>query len=262
LLSSCALLLASCLARGVSPQDADKSMKQYDLAIGLQGEGNTPGAFQALYKAIEIDPNNAKAHLLLGKMFLVARDDNPAYYDQQAEQHLRTVLQIQSSPDRQSEQSLTSSARNSLGVLYLHQDRAALAVTELTDAVADLFNPEAYVAWGNLGWAHYALGDNRKAIEELGRAVKLNPKFCVGFYRLGTVATKTRAYQEAEEALTAAIEADERCKVFQDAWHARGEVRMNLGRREEARADFERCVELAARNETGKSCKRYLEATY
>lgn len=237
-------------------------MKQYDLAIGLQGEGNTPGAFQSLYKAIEFDPKNAKAHLLLGKMFLVTRDDNPADYDQKAEQHFRTVLEIQASDDRQSEQSLTSSALNSLGVLYLHQNRPAQAVTELTKAVADLFNAEAYLAWGNLGWAHYALGNNPKAIEELGRAVKLNPKFCVGFYRLGVVEMKTRAYQEAEEALTAAIEADERCKAFQDAWHARGEVRMNLGRRDDARADFERCVELAARNETGKSCKRYLEATY
>jgi type IV pilus assembly protein PilF len=237
-------------------------MKQYDLAIGLQGEGNTPGAFQSLYKAIALDPKNAKAHLLLGKLFLVARDDNPAHYDQEAEKHFRTVLEIQASSDRQSEQSLTSSALNSLGVLYLHQNHAELAVTQLTKAVADLFNPEAYVAWGNLGWAHHALGNYPKAIDELGRSVKLNPKFCVGFYRLGVVQTKMRAFQEAEEALTAAIEADERCKAFQDAWHARGEVRMNLGRRDDARADFERCVELAARNETGRSCKRYLEATY
>ena len=37
---------------------------------------------------------------------------------------------------------------------------------------------------------------------------------------------------------------------------------MNLGTREDARADFERCVEIEASNDAGKACGRYLEATY
>ena len=36
----------------------------------------------------------------------------------------------------------------------------------------------------------------------------------------------------------------------------------NLGMRDDARSDFERCVELDANNDAGKSCSRYLEATY
>jgi tetratricopeptide (TPR) repeat protein len=72
----------------------------------------------------------------------------------------------------------------------------------------------------------------------------------------------TKQYEKAEQAFTQALEADERCGVFQDAWHLRGAARMNLGLRDDARADFERCVELEADNEAGTSCGRYLEATY
>lgn len=237
-------------------------MKQYELAIGLQGEGNTPGAFQALAKALEINPKNAKAHLLLATMFLVGRDEDPVGYDRSAEQHFREVLAIQASAQRVSEESLTSAALNGLGVLYLNQQRHREAIETLKKAVADLFNRDAYMAWSNLGWAEYAQGDYRRAADALSRAVRLQPRFCVGFYRLGMTQHKLKAFEEAEEAFTHALEADERCKIFQDAWHARGEVRMNLGQREDARGDFERCVELAPKNDTGKSCARYLEATY
>ena len=256
------MLLVGCGARGVSPQDADRSMKQYELAIGLQGEGNAPGAFQALFKALELDPNNAKAHLLLGTMFLLRREENPQQYDTKAEHHFREVLKIQASDARQAEESLVPDARNGLGVLYIHQGRYADAITQLDKAVADLFNRDAYMAWGNLGWAYLQMKNYPKAIDALVHSVRLHPHFCVGFFRLGTAYLETHAFQDAEQALTQAIEADERCKTFQDAWHLRGEARMNLGLRDDARADFERCVELDANTAAGKSCGRYLEATY
>ena len=237
-------------------------MKQYELAIGLQGEGNTPGAFQALFKALEIDPLNAKAHLLLGTMFLISRDDNPKEYDLKAEQHFREALRIQATERKQPEQSLLADAHNGLGVLYIHQQRYPEAAAELLKAVADLFNRDAYMAWGNLGWAYLEMKAFPKAIDALVRAVRLRPNFCVGYYRLGTAYMNTKQHEEAEQALTQAIEADKRCGTFQDAWHLRGEARMKLGQRDDARADFERCVELDAHTDAGKSCSRYLEATY
>ena len=237
-------------------------MKQYELGIGLHGEGNTPGAFHALFKAIEIDPNNSKAHLLLANLFLLKRDDNPRNYDEKAEHHFREVLRIQASDDRLAEQSLAPDARNGLGVLYVHQNRYKEAVAELNMAIEDLFNRDVYMAWGNLGWAYLEMKDYKRAIDALVRAVKLHPLFCVGYYRLGFAYLKTREFEKAEQALTQAIEADKRCNAFQDAWHLRGEARMNLGMRDDARSDFERCVELDSNNDAGKSCSRYLEATY
>jgi tetratricopeptide (TPR) repeat protein len=255
------IVLLACGGKGVSPQDADRSMKQYELAIGLHGEGNSAGAFHALYKSLEIDPTNAKAHLLLGNLFLLKRDDNPGY-DEKVEHHFREVLRIQAGEQRQPEQSLVPDARNGLGVLYVHQKKYPAAVAELTKAVEDLFNRDAYMAWGNLGWAYLEMQDYPKAIDALIRAVRLHPRFCVGYYRLGRAYMATREHEKAEQAFTQAIEADERCATFQDAWHLRGEARMNLGLRDDARSDFERCAELDPSNAAGKSCGRYLEATY
>ncbi len=260
-----ALLVAflwACGGRGASPEDADRSMKQYELAIGLQGEGNAPGAFQALFKALELDPENAKAHLLLGSMFLVSRDDNPATYDVKAEHHFREALRIQASDEALPEPNIRPGAHNALGVLFIHQKRYKDAVVELEQAVSDLLNRDAYLAWGNLGWAHLEVKNYPKAIDALSRAVRLQPRFCVGYYRLGDAQLKSEQAEKAEQALTRAIEADDRCKGFQDAWHLRGEARMKLGLREDARADFERCVELDANTDAGRSCSRYLEATY
>jgi tetratricopeptide (TPR) repeat protein len=129
-------------------------------------------------------------------------------------------------------------------------------------AVEDIFNRDAYMAWGNLGWAYFYLGRYEKAADALVRSVKLHPRFCVGYFRLGQTYLKMRQFEKAEQTLTSAISVDERCAAFQDAFHLRGEARMNLGTREDARADFERCVEIEANNDSGKSCSRYLEATY
>lgn len=237
-------------------------MKQYELAVGLRAEGNAPGAFKALYQALELDPNNAKAHLLLASIFLLGREENPKSYDKKAEEHFRKVVEIQQGDYRDPEESLIADARNGLGVLYIHQRRYPEAVKVLEASIEDLFNRKTYMAWGNLGWAYEEMGQIDKAIDALTRSVKVHPRFCVGHFRLGRAFMAKKEYEDAERSLTLALEADERCEAFQDAWHLRGEVRMNLGHREDARADFERCVELSSSNETGKACARYLEATF
>jgi type IV pilus assembly protein PilF len=261
---ACALVLtlttAGCMA-GASAEDVDKSMKQYELAVGLQQEGNPAGAFKSLYRALKYDANNPKAHLLLAHLFLLSRDDNPTRYDAEAEDHFRRVLAIQAS-EYATDDSLASQARNGLGVLHIHQGKDAEAVKELESAAADLFNRDAYMAWGNLGWAYLELHNYPKAIDALVRSVRLRRDFCVGHYRLGLAYLATRDYAKAEQSFTSAVEADPRCDGFQDAWQLRGEARMNLGNRDDARTDFERCVELQPKTDAGKVCGRYLAATY
>jgi tetratricopeptide (TPR) repeat protein len=236
-------------------------MKQYELAIGLQQEGNLPGAFKTLYAAIELDEFNARAHLLLANLFLLNREDNTAKYDREAEAHFRKVVEIQATELRASE-NLAADAHNGLGVLYVHQGKFKEAIVELDTAVGDLFNRDAYMAWGNLGWAYNELQNYPKAIEALMRAVKLRRDFCVGHFRLAQAFLATKEHEKAEQSATAAIEGDRRCDSFQDAWLLRGQARMNLGHRDDAHADFERCVELQPKSDAGKACARYLEATY
>ena len=251
-------LLAGCHL-GVSADDMNRSQKQYELAVGLQQEGNTPGAFKTLYKALEYDPENAQAHLLLANLFLLNREEDPQRYDAESEKHFRKVLAILSQ-EHATEELLPSQARNGLGVLLIHEGRYNEAITELESALSDLFNRDAYMAWGNLGWAYLELRNYPKAVDTLTRALRLRRDFCVGHYRLGRAYLATRDFERAEQSFTAAVEADKRCDVFQDAWQLRGEARMNLGNREDARMDFERCVELSPKSEAGQACGRFLAA--
>jgi type IV pilus assembly protein PilF len=258
---ACMLLVMGACTAGTSAEDVDRSMKQYELAVGLQQEGNQPGAFKSLYRALNYDQGNPKAHLLLAHLFLLSRDDNPPRYDKEAEAHFKKVLEIQAS-EHATDDSLASQARNGLGVLHIHQGKDGEAVKELESAAADLFNRDAYMAWGNLGWAYLELHNYPKAIDALVRSVRLRRDFCVGHFRLGRAYLATRDYAKAEQSFTSAVEADPRCDGFQDAWQLRGEARMNLGNRDDARTDFERCVELQPKTDSGKTCGRYLAATY
>lgn len=256
-----AILLAGC-ASGSTSSDQERSLKQYELAVGLQAEGNQVGAFKTLYEALELDPGNVKAHQLLASLYLLYRDDDPTRHDLEAEKHFRRVIQIEEDADEPNK-TLLADAYNGLGVLRIHQGAGEDAVELLTKAVeVDPFNPGAYMAYGNLGWAYQEVGNLEEAQKALSRAVKLNPGFCVGHYRLGATYMSQKSFEEAEQALTRAIEAHDSCEAFQDAWHLRGEARMNLGHREDARGDFERCVELSPKTPAGESCRRYLEATY
>lgn len=255
------LWLVAC-AGGSSVGDRERSVKQYELAVGLQAEGNFPGAFKTLFEAIELDPDNSAAHHLLASLFLMKRSENPTRHDALSEEHFQATLRIEGEKEEPSK-AMMADAYNGLGVLRIHQKRYAEAEDFLKRAIeVDLFNTRAYMAWGNLGWAYQEQGRHGDAQEALKRAIQLNPSFCVGHYRLGKDYLDTKSYSEAEQVLTKAIEVDDRCGSFQDAWHLRGVARMNLGYRDDARGDFERCVELAPGTDAGQACERYLEATY
>jgi tetratricopeptide (TPR) repeat protein len=248
--------VASC-GGGPINDDVKRSMSQYELAVGLHQEGNVPGAFQALNRSIKLDPYNAKAYLFLGTLYLFSRKSNQNEYDRKAEECFRKVLEIQAD-ENASPENLGADAHNQLGVLYVHQKRYQKAIDELKIAVDDLYNRKAYLAWGNLGWAYLEAEKYDEALKALLRSVDLEHRFCVGYFRLGQVYSAMRNFEKAEKALTKAIEADERCKVFQDAWHLRGEVRARLGEKDDAVADFEKCVELGQDSETGEACSRLL----
>jgi type IV pilus assembly protein PilF len=154
------LFTAGCGGKGIA-DNVKRAVAQYDLAVGLNQEGNIPGAFQAAERAVELDPGNERAQLFLGLLYLFQRANNPSEYDQKAEKRFREVLRIQSSENAFKE-NLAADARNNLGVLYIQQKRYMEAIKELQLAAADLYNRRPYLPWGNLGLAYLEM--------EIGRA--------------------------------------------------------------------------------------------
>jgi type IV pilus assembly protein PilF len=249
-------------AGGPSEEDIHRSEAEYELAVGLMGESNFAGAFQHLGEAIRLDPDNAEAHLLLGNLHLFRGD----YAE--SERELLAAIDANVRLERAGLPSLTPDAKNSLGVVYIHTGRFDDAVRVLTESSSDLMNTTPHLALGNLGWANLERDDYGAALEALTLAVRREPQFCAGWFRLGQVyvagaatdTDPTSSYVHAEEALTRALEVDaEVCQAFQDAWLLRGEVRTHLGRPEDAAGDFERCVELDGSSDAGHACARALD---
>lgn len=255
------LALAAC--GGPDDEAVRRSQSELDLGVGLLGEGNVAGAFQHIDEAIRLDPDNAEARLVAGNLYLFRSEFGPA------ETQLRAALAANLRLGRSGRPALAAEAHNSLGVLYIHRHDYPHAVEELRLATGDLMNRTPHLAWGNLGWAYYEQRDLVAATEALAQAVRLQPQFCGAWYRLGQVGFaqgeggEAAGFERAEAALTHALEvtADE-CQALQDAWLLRGETRARLARREDAIADFERCVELGPETETGRSCARLLEGAH
>jgi type IV pilus assembly protein PilF len=239
-----------------SADAAHRAQKEYELAVGLLGEQNVPGAFEHLFKSVEMDRNNPEPHQLLGNLYLLRGDFA------ESERELRTCRSLAEGNPAYGAP-FVAEVDNSLGVVLVHQKRYDEAIALLRDAASNLLNRSPHLAWGNLGWAYIETGKYREAVEALSQAVRHQPRFCLGYYRLGQAQLALRSYERAEDALTRCLEVpDPACKNLQDAWHLRGEARAQLGRRQDAIADFERCVELSSESIEGRACQRYLEAAH
>jgi type IV pilus assembly protein PilF len=239
-----------------SAENAMRAQKEYELAVGLLGEQNVPAAFEHLFKAAELDPQNPEPHQLLGNLYLMRGDLA------KAEQELTRSRELAEKNPSYGEP-FVAEVDNSIGVVYVHQQRYDEAVEVLREAAINILNRSPHLAWGNLGWAYYEKGQYTDAVTALTQSVRHQEHFCLGYYRLGKTYMALRQFERAEDAFTRGLEVpDEGCKNLQDAWHLRGEARAQLGLRQDAIADFERCVELSADSEAGRACQGYLEATH
>lgn len=230
-------------------------MREFQLAATLREEGNTAAAVEHLRKSLDLDPQNAHAHALMGFIHMERKDF------QSAQTHLKEAVALLEGRDGVGSGRTVAEIRNWQGLALIELERYDQAVEVLRASASDLTNTAPHLAWGNLGLAYLETGEYEAALQALEQAVQVQPRFCVGYYRMGRVHFEREALPEAAEALTKALEADEMCEEgYQEAWRLRGEVRARLGQREQAVRDFERCVELAPKTEDGRACRRFLGA--
>jgi Tfp pilus assembly protein PilF len=226
---------------------------EYDLARDLWLQrGQLRDALDHALKAVELDEQNAEAQHLAALLYLdfCARSTNDCRLPE-AEKHARLALKLK--PDLRE-------ARNTLGVILIHQKRAREAIEVLRPLSDDILYQTPEKAWGNLGWAYLESGDLERAIDALRRSIAAQPLFCVGSYRLGLAYQRKGEPKAALDALTRALETEApECSRLQDAVAARAKVHGELGQADAQKADLSRCVELSASTETGKNCRSMLE---
>ncbi|MFO0692303.1 MAG: tetratricopeptide repeat protein [Polyangiales bacterium] len=246
-------VVAACGPR-ITQENMERSFREYELARGLREEGNTPAALEHLRTSLDLNPQNAEAYLLLG-WIQYERANFPV-----AEQNLRRGVDLLVEQDRLG--STLAEARNLLGVTLVERGRYTEAIEILRKSALDEMNTAPHLAWGNLGLAQQRAGDDAAALESFQEAVRLQPRFCIGWFRMGAVYADRNDYERAEQALTRALDADPTCREapqLQGAWRLRGEARAHLGFREEAVTDFERCIELGPGTPDGIGCQALLD---
>lgn len=209
-------------------------------------------------KAIELNDQNKDALLFASSIYMRFCSDpvqplrGPDCKLEEAEKYARLALNVD---DKYRD------ARNSLAAVLIEERKFDEAIQTLEPLVNDPAYEQIHLAFGNLGWAQVLSGKLDRGIESLQKAVALSPRFCVGLYRLGIAYEKKKDLAQAETNLSRAVSApDPSCQTLQDAWWARGRVRLSQGKRDDARSDFEKCRELYAESETGKSCVAGLAA--
>lgn len=241
-------------ARGRGAADPERQAEsEYDLARELFYSHNDPrGALAHAKSAIELDDENADAQHFAALIYLYFCAVSP---DEcrltEAEAHVRAALKARRD---------FREAKNTLGVILIHQQRLDDAVGVLKPLTEDILYENPWDSWGNLGFAYLEKGSVDLAIEALRRSVAARPQYCVSNYRLGLALEKKGELDAAGVALTRAVETEQpECRGLQDAYEARGRIRLQSNDCEGARQDWERCKELSSDTPSGRHCEASLQ---
>lgn len=252
-----ALLAGGCAHSGANaPPGADPSamsLAEYDQARDLWLNRNSPReALAHALGAVDLDPDNAEAAHLVALLYLDFCRRSPAECRMvEAERYAKLAVNAKEN---------FREAENTLGVVLIHRKKYQEAIRVLTPLSRDILYSTPENAWGNLGWALLESGKVDEAIIALRRSVAAQPKFCVGFYRLGIAYQRKKLDHQALTALTRALEgSDPRCQGLQAAYAARASVYMRLGEAAAARADADRCVALGTDSTNVHDCRSILE---
>lgn len=220
--------------------DAKVPENFFNLALVELSEKKYAPAVAALEKCVRLDPRNAQAHLLLGR----------------AEHNLNRTLP---------------------------------AIEEFNKALA--LSPRLQLAHYHLGYAYQSQGDLKAALSEFRKEIEVNPGFCDAYWLAGEIELKEAKYGPAESLFRKATaldpnpaaagqpacagrahyglarvlaarkqwaEAETELKRvlaaepgFVEAHYALARVYQEMGRKTDARREFEICARLNARRQRG-----------
>lgn len=229
-----------------------QSESEYDLAVDTYHKQDYRQALDHVLKAVELNEENAKANKFAAELYVLFCDkgedlSGPDCHMDLAEKYARQAVKADDK---------FNDAKNTLASVYILEKKYKEAIEIYAGIVKDPTYETMYLAWGNLGWAQIQAGQLDEGIRSLKNSTT-EPRFCVGFYRLGVAYEKKGDYQASLNAYTQAL-GNEACQKLQDGFAGRARVELALGKAQDARGDLEKCKEIAAESKAGKACGKEL----
>jgi len=203
--------------------------KEFNEAADLSAKHRFAEAVQAWKKAVELNPEDARAHNNLGAA--LAETGKPD--DALAEYRRSLELNDQS-----------SQAHNNLGSVLAQQGKLEEALAQFARAVE--LNPDNGRAHCNLGSALSEKGRTAEGLDHLRKGVEIEPKFADGQNNLGAALARAGALDEAVEHLAKAVEMEPQSAEYRYNF---GRVLAAKGRFADAAGHFEQAANLTGMRE-------------
>ena len=198
--------------------------KNFQLGKNFLEKGEIEKALTALGKAVEQNPDHARAYHKLGNImamrgkyqlaisnYKLAIDKDPRFLD----------------------------AYYDLGDAYLNQGQYRQAINAYEGVL--VINPAHPGAYTGIGNAYLALGETEKALYKYGEALKHEPKHPEAHYGLGNVYLKLGKKEEAIKSFRKAV--DHRPYYYQ-AYYKLGECYYDKGKFHKAQRAYQKAVKL------------------
>ena len=235
--------LSGCATSGSEKGDSVRDAEwHYKMASGYFENHQIYPAIRSLNKALELDPDKAKAHFLLGFIYSGRREYSKAI------QHYKDALEIKPN---------YFTAKNNLGSVYLSMERWEDAQKIFTSLVEEPMYPTPEMAHNNVGWALYNQRKYEEALEHFKMAVFLKPQMCLAYNNIGMthreMGNTSKAIDQFEKAL-------EKCPNNYAEPHFRlGKIMQARGNYGQAQQHFQRCSKMLPDANLGERCRQYLK---
>ena len=203
--------------------DPDDASVYYSLGNMQFLTGRYPDAVRSLQRSLALQPDDDETHRLFGRVLAASGDVEGALAE------LRRAIDLR--PDWNS--------YYTLGVVLYSHSRYRDALTALQKATE--LQPTSSDAYLMLGTTYHAIGDLPQAIGNYEHAARLGSN-AIAYANLALAYYTAKRYTEARDAYLEAIKRNERkASLRRDL----GDVYVRLGRDREARAAYQKAIELA-----------------
>ena len=203
--------------------------KEFNMAADLSEKHDFVAAVPAWKKAVELNPEDARAHNNLGTALMETGKPEEALME------YRRSLELNDQ---------SSQAHNNLGSILAQQGKLDEALEQFERAVE--LNPDNGRAQSNLGGALSEKGRTEAALEHLRKGVALDPKFADGQNNLGAALARAGELDEAIPHMATAVDLAPQSAGNRYNY---GRVLAAKGRFADAAAQFEQAANLTGMRE-------------